>query len=139
MKKSVIILIAIIYVGSIFVVGFFGMQIKAFDTMIYITDIECTNDFINEKIDGTKEIKFDYNPNGDLQENTLILTYDVYPKNSTLKGYNAVKLVYNEEDIKKLAIVDGLKITFLGKGVMSVILKSLDGSNVVENIRIIVY
>ena len=139
MKKSVIILIAIVYIASIFVVGFFGMQIKAFDTMIYITDIECNNENIVVKQDQTKELKFDYNPNGDMQENTLILTYDVYPKNSTLKGYDAVKLVYNENDTKKLAIVDGLKITFLGKGVMSVSLKSLDGSNVIENIRIIVY
>lgn len=137
MKKSVVILIGIIYVASIFVVGFFGMRIKAFDTIIYITDIECSNENLKTKVDGTKELKFDYKIDGDKMENTLILTYDVYPKNSTLKGADAVKLVYDENPL--LAEVDGLKITFLGRGVMTVYLKSLDGSNVIETIKIISY
>jgi len=137
MKKSVIILIGIIYIASIFVVGFFGMQIKAFDTIIYITDIECTNEDIIVNPDKTKKIKFDYNPDGDELENTLIITYEVYPKDSTLKGLDAVELVYSENP--KLATVDGLAITFKARGVMTVYLKSLDGSNVVETITIISY
>ena len=61
MKKSVIILIGIIYIASIFVVGFFGMKIKSFDTIIYITDIECTNENVTTKAKdenpgGTSEI-----------------------------------------------------------------------------------
>jgi len=137
MKKSVVILIGIIYVASIFVVGFFGMKIKAFDTIVYITDIECSNENVKTKADKTKELKFDYKIDGDKMENTLILTYDVYPKNSTLKGADAVKLIYDENPL--LAEVDGLAITFLGRGVMTVYLKSLDGSNVIETIKIISY
>lgn len=142
MKKSVIVLIAIIYVASIFVVGFFGMQIKAFDTIIYITDIECSNENIITKPDKTKEIKFDYDSSKDDMENSLIITYDVYPKDSTLKGSDAVKLVYDTEHkliAKELWIVDGLAITFKSKGVLTFYLKSLDGSNVVETINIIAY
>ena len=138
MKKSVVILIGIIYVASIFVVGFFGMQIKAFDTIIYITDIECTNEDVIANPDGTKKIRFDYKPDGDKMENTLIVTYDVYPKDSSLKGADAVKLVPAGEN-PLLADVDGLKITFKGIGVFTVYLKSLDGSNVVETIKIISY
>lgn len=137
MKKSVIILIGIIYVASIFVVGFFGMQIKAFDAMVYITDIECTNENVTTNPDQTKTIRFDYSADGDLLKNTLILTYDVYPKNSTLKGTDAVKLVYDEE--QRVANIDGLQITFLGRGVLTVYLKSLDGSNVIETIKLIAY
>ena len=137
MKKSIIIIIGIIYIASIFVVGFFGMQIKAFDTIIYITDIECTNENITIKPDGSKTLKFDYNPNADELQNTLIITYNVYPKNSTLKGLDAVKLIYDENE--KLASVDGLAITFKGIGVMTVYLTSLDGSNIIEKVKIIAY
>ena len=142
MKKSVIILIAIIYVASIFVVGFFGIQIKAFDTMIYITDIECTNENVITKPDKSKEIKFDYDASKDDLENSIILTYDVFPKDSTLKGTDAVELVYDREHkliAKELWVVDGLAITFKSKGVLTFYLKSLDGSNVIEIIEIIAY
>lgn len=142
MKKSVIILIGIIYIASIFVVGFFGMQIKAFDTIIYITDIECTNEEVVTKPDKTKEIKFDYDASKDDMENSIIITYEVYPKNSTLKGTEAVKLVYDTTHKlidKELWVVDGLTITFKSKGVLTFYLKSLDGSNVIETINIIAY
>lgn len=137
MRKSVIIMIGIIYIASIFVVGFFGMKVKVFETTVYITDIECTNENIKVKPDESKEILFDYLPDGDEMENTLIITYNVYPKNSTLKGLDAVKLVYDPNP--KLADVDGLMITFKARGVMTVQLKSLDGSNVIETIKIISY
>lgn len=142
MKKSVIILIGIIYIASIFVVGFFGMQIKAFDTIIYITDIECTNEEVVTKIDGTKEIKFDYDASKDDMENSIILTYEVYPSNSTLKGRDAVRLFCDESHKlirNEMWVVDGLTITFKSKGALTFHLKSLDGSNVIETINIIAY
>ncbi len=142
MKKSVIILIGIIYIASIVIVGFFGMQIKAFDTIVYITDIECTNEEVVTKVDGSKEIKFDYDTTKDDMENTIILTYEVFPKNSTLKGTEAVKLTYDTTHKlidKGLWEVDGLTITFKSKGVLTFYLKSLDGSNIIETINIIAY
>ena len=142
MKKSVIILIGIIYVASIFVVGFFGMQIKAFNTIIYITDIECTNEEVVTKIDGTKEIKFDYDANKDDMENSIILTYAVYPSNATAKGKDAVELFCDETHKlirNEMWAVDGLTITFRSKGALTFYLKSLDGSNVIETINIIAY
>lgn len=138
MKKSVVILIGIIYIASIFVVGFFGMKVKSFDTIIYITDIECTNENVKVKADNEKELRFDYDPSGDKMTNTLIITYSVYPENATMKGTEAVKLMYNENP-KLVEEVDGLKITFKGKGVFTVYLKSLDGSNIIETIKIISY
>lgn len=142
MKKSVVILIGIIYVASIFIVGFFGMKIKAFDTIIYITDIECTNEDIITKPNGTKEIKFDYDATKDAMENTIIITYEVFPKNSTLKGRDAVKLSYDDQHkiiTEELWIIDGLTITFRSKGVLTIYLESLDGSNIIETINIIAY
>ena len=138
MKKSVIILIGIIYVASIFVVGFFGMKIKSFNTIIYISDIECTNDDVITKAKDEKELRFDYDPDGDKMTNTLIITYAVYPENATMGGTAAVKLMYNENP-KLVEEVDGLKITFKARGVFTVYLKSLDGSNIIETIKIIAY
>ncbi len=140
MKKSVVILIGIIYIASIFVVGFFGMQIKAFDTIIYITDIECTNEEVVTKPDKTKEIEFDYDASKDDMENSIIITYEVFPKNSTLKGTDAVRLTYDPSHkliTKGLWVVDGLTITFKSRGELTFYLKSLDGSNIIETINIV--
>ena len=137
MKKSVIVLIGIIYIAAIVFVGFFGMKVTAYDEMIYITNIECTNEGIRENADGTKTLRFNYVDGGDVLENTLTLTYKVYPDNSTLKGADAATLVYDENTT--VATVDGLHITFLKKGVLTVQLKSKDGSNITETIRIIAY
>ena len=137
MKKSVVILIGIIYIASIFVVGFFGMKIKAFNTIIYITDIECTNEEVVTKIDGTKEIEFDYDASKDDMENSLILTYSIYPSNATKK---AVQVVYDEKHKlirNELWVVDGLVITFKSRGSLTFQLKSQDGSNVIETINIV--
>ena len=137
MKKSVVILIGIIYIASIVVVGFFGMKITAYDEMIYITDIVCTNEGVKKNPDGTKTIRLDYKENGTVMENTVIITYNVYPKESTLKGSDAVTLLYDKDT--KIATVDGLKVSFLKKGVLTVQLRSKDGSNVIEIVKIIAY
>lgn len=137
MKKSVLILIGIIYISAIVIVGFFGMKVTAYDEMVYITDIVCTNENIRENSDNTKTLRVNYIEGGSVLENTVILTYDVYPKNSTLKGADAVSLVYDENT--KVATVDGLKVTFLKKGVLTVQLKSKDGSNIIETVKIIAY
>ena len=46
MKKSVVILIAIIYIASIALVSFFGLQLKSFDEIIYSTGIDLLNEDI---------------------------------------------------------------------------------------------
>ena len=44
MKKSVIILIAIIYVASIVVVSFYGMAFEIFDPVVYVEKVELEGD-----------------------------------------------------------------------------------------------
>lgn len=43
MKKSVILLIFIIYIASIAVVGFYGIKIKVYDEKVMVEDIICEN------------------------------------------------------------------------------------------------
>ena len=137
MKKSVVIIIGIIYLASIFVVGFFGTKIKAFNEMVYITNIECINEGLVDY--GTyKEIAFDYNPDGTILENSLFIDYKVYPSNSTKRGKDAVEIIADPND--KLFTQDGVTFTFhAAPGLVTVYLHSLDGSNVVEKIDIFVY
>lgn len=137
MKKSVIVLIAIIYVASIFLVGFFGMKLTVYNPIVYITDIECTNEDVVSNADGSKTIFLKYSNSGDVLENSVILNYKVYPENSTLRGANAVEVIYDRET--KVATVDKLTITFLKKGVLTVQLKSLDGSEIIEVVELIAY
>ena len=138
MKKSVIILIGIIYIASIFVVGFLGGKTKAFNEIVYITNIDCTNEGIIDKGNNHKEIEFDYDPDKSIEENALIITYKVYPSESTLKGADAVKVTAMPNDL--LFTQDGVVFKFHNApGILTVKLESLDGSNVKEYIDIIVY
>ena len=52
MKKSVVILILVIYLVSVALVSFFGLQYKTFDEVIYTESIEFLNDDIKTKKDG---------------------------------------------------------------------------------------
>lgn len=50
MKKSVIVLIALIYVASIALVGFLGLKAKTYNEVIYVEKVEILNDYrINSK------------------------------------------------------------------------------------------
>lgn len=142
MKKSVIVLIGIIYIAAIVFVGFFGMKLTAYDEMIYITDIECVNEELKvsndpETNEEQKSIWFKFKQGGNELENTITIKYKVYPENASLKGTDAAKLVYDENT--KVAKVNGLHITFLKKGVLTVQIISKDGSNVIETITLISY
>ena len=162
MKKSVIILIGIIYIASIFVVGFFGMKVKNYNVMVYIEDIECTNEGIRTEANGNKTLKFKYitenpetgEPLTDAEKllmNSVILTYEIFPKNTTLKGKDAVmafpdpdKVVSRDTDPAEytkatVAVVDDLTISFIKPGVLIVNLKSMDGTNITEVVKIIAY
>ena len=44
MKKSVILLIFVIYVASIVVIGFFGVKIASYNPTIYVSSIEILNE-----------------------------------------------------------------------------------------------
>lgn len=138
MKKSVIVLISIIYIAAIFVVGFIGAQRTVFNEIVYITDIECTNEGVVDLGNNHKEIMFDYDEDKSIDENAVIITYKVYPSDSTLKGADAVDVYAIPND--KLFTQDGVVFKFHNApGIVTVQLESLDGSNIKEYVDIIVY
>lgn len=44
MKKSVLIVIGLVYIASILIIGFFGMRQVVYSNIIYVREIECINE-----------------------------------------------------------------------------------------------
>ena len=129
MKKSVVILIALIYIAAIALVSFFGLQFKVFEEVVPVESVEITNEgqkyspsqgdyiilFPNEK--GERRLKIDYRINPDNASNT------------------EVDFAYEKKDV---ASVDEYGVvTFTGPGMLKVTIIAQDGSNAEDSILII--
>ena len=112
MKKSVIILIALIYVVAIALVSFFGLQFKVFEEVIPVEKIEILNepdDYLekpNENGEGSVQVPYVFikpNANG---EYVYQLNYHVYPDDASNKKVN---FSFDESTTKGVTISeDGL-------------------------------
>ena len=129
MKKSVVIIIALIYVASIALVSFFGLQFKVFEEVVSVESVKIINEgqkyseslgdyvviYPDEK--GERRIQIDYRVNPDNASNTT------------------VDFAYEEVDY---ATVDEFGVvTFTGPGVLKVRVIATDGSNAEDTILII--
>ena len=143
MKKSVIIAILLIYIGSIFAVNFFGLQMKIFEGTEYVTKIECTgvelereknNKVTLKETDGYQKYYFAYVggtfSEGDTSNTNVVkINYRVYPDNAT----NAqLDILYDETSMAGRVVVkeDTMEVVFLKRGGINLTLKAIDGSNV---------
>ena len=128
MKKSVAILIGIIYVVSIVVVGFFGLKVKGYDTTTYVTEVTFVGNELSEMEDGTKyvTIKFD-------EVQTYQLKWRVSPEDAT---HPEVNFGYDETTTVGEVSQSGL-VTFYKKGVITVFIHSSDGSSKTDYIKVI--
>jgi hypothetical protein len=98
MKKSVIILIFLIYAASIAMVGFLGLQAKSYNDVIYAESLEIINDYKVDSNTGNKYIVF--NPT-DKSDKTLQLECKVLPDNTSDK-----KIIYSLDPECKTATID---------------------------------
>ena len=136
MKKSVVILIAIIYVASIALVSFFGLQYQTFFEVVYTTDIELLNPDIMTSPEGKKYVVIDPQPDGTYMYQ---IDYRVHPDNATNDG---VLFVYNEEKAEKLSITvdENGVVKFSPKGgTITVQLIAKDGSGASATLEIITW
>lgn len=97
MKKSVIILISLIYVASIALVGFLGLQAKSYNDVIYAESLEILNDYTVERETGNKIIVF--RPTDG--ENSLQFECKVTPDNAS-----DTKIIYALDSDCKFATID---------------------------------
>lgn len=149
MKKSVVILIALIYVASIALVSFFGLQFKVFNEEVYVDKIELLN-LEEEKSKGNyqrieKQGITDENGNpvydefikvSILETQQYDLNLRVYPDNATNKKIN-----YSiETSPNGCATIDENGVLTLHKtGTVKVIMSSADGSGAQTSVTIIIH
>lgn len=92
MKKSVIILIALIYVASIVLVSYLGLKAKSYNDIIYPESLVIENEYYTVKGEKHIDVKANDDGTGTLQFNCKILPDDA--KNKTIiytLGDEAVK------------------------------------------------
>ncbi len=129
MKKSVVILIALIYIASVALVSFFGLQFKVFEEVIPVERVEITNE-------GQKhsDLHGDYvvirpDANGDVRYE---IKYRVYPDNAS---NSVVDFAY--EDVDWVSQDENDVFTFTKSGSIKIRVIATDGSNVEDTITII--
>lgn len=154
MKKTIVIITLAVYIASIAIVNFFGLEIKMYDGEIYITSIQCdTVTLHNEnpielypttylgangdiplfeftfipKVDGT-----DYTYDDEsiaTNPNAIELTPIVNPYNA---DKYAIEYVYDSEAMEGVAVFreDIATLVFLKPGtIFTITIKSTDGLN----------
>ena len=128
MKKSVLIVIGLVYIASILIIGFFGMRQVVYSNIIYVGEIEC----INEEARDMSEYKLiivDY-----IEGNTGVqLSYRVTPDDATNKD---VRFIYDEN--QTVATVTDLgTVVFNSPGLIVVRIASTDGTIASETVWIV--
>ena len=134
MKKSVIVLIGLIYVASIVFIGFFGMKITAYNATVYATSLSCINEDVRVSANNIKSIVFDYKENAPAEENVYLLVWRVYPENTTNKS---VKFVY--DNTNTVASIDSAGRIWIKKtGVLTFQIVSNSNETINETITLLV-
>lgn len=127
MKKSVIILIGIIYIMAIAMVSFFGLKTQVYEEKIYISSIEILNENVKTTSNGEKYMIVNY------ADGPIIIERKIYPENATKK---VVEYAYDETN--QIATVDQMGVvTFEGPGALTVYIMAKDGSGVITTLKII--
>ena len=129
MKKSVIILIAIIYIASIAVVSFFGLKYKVFEEEIFVEEIRILNEGLKENEEWGKYVVIRKNENGEWRYQ---IQCRVLPDDATNKK---VKFAYDHQS--KATVTDDGIVTFSEPDMVTVEIVPLDGSDVSAKITII--
>ena len=132
MKKSVVIIIAMIYGLSIIAVTLFGIKHKTFNEIIYVQQIEIIEENASFRQDGTKYIMLSDDENGKCEYQ---LKWKVTPENPT----NAA-VTFNYDKQKTYVTVDenGL-VTFTDMGSITITITATDGTSVSDSIQLIYY
>ena len=121
MKKSVVILIALIFIASVVSVSFFGLQFKTFDEVVYVESIEIFDEKMKVADTGEQYVVIRPDANGVRQYQ---INYRVYPDNATDPG---VTFAYDEQNTN-VSIDENGVVTFKKSGVITVQVIANDGS-----------
>ncbi len=151
MKKTIVIVILVVYIASIAVVNFFGLEIKVFDGITYVDEIYCESITIHnqepvtldpkQNLDGKPLFMFDFisapedepyttddesivqNPNA------VQINYEVFPH---LADETGVIFEYDKDAMEGVVVFHEISRTFVflqPNRAITVTIKAIDGSN----------
>ena len=121
MKKSVVILIALIFIASVVCVSFFGLKFKTFNEIVYVQSIEILDENLKTDDQGEKYVVIYPDEKG---ERKYQIKYRVHPDNATDDG---VTFAYDQQNTAVTVDEDGV-VTFAKKGAVTVQIIAKDGS-----------
>ena len=158
MKKTIVIVILAVYIASIAVVNFFGLEIKVFDGITYVEDILCESITVQNQNPVTLEPKqmlgdkplfmFEFTPSADgfgyttddesiiRNPNAVQINYEVFPH---LADETGVQFEYDKEANEGVVVFHELSRTFVflqPNRMITITIKATDGSNVSTTIAI---
>ena len=152
MKKTIVIILLVVYIASSAVVNFFGLEIKIFDGIIYVEQIKCNTITVRNENAVTLEPKqmlggkplfiFDFIPADEdnpytidaesiiNNPNAVQINYEVLPH---LANETGVKFEFDEETNADIVVFHELSRTFVflkPNRAVTVTIRATDGSNV---------
>ena len=157
MKKTIVIVILAVYIASIAVVNFFGLEVRQFDSITYVTSIQCdtvifhgdnsrvlTPEQYAGKDGNTPVFVFDFIPaptdapytldNLDTNPNIIQIDYEVMPH---LADVTDVKFEYDlDAGVAVFHELSGSFVFLKPDVALTITIKATDGSNVSTQLRI---
>ena len=150
MKKAILIIILVVYIASIAVVNFFGLDIKVFDSVTYVDEILCESITVQnqnpvtlppkQSLGGNPLFIFDFVPSPVdkpyttedesviTNPNAVHINYEVFPHTADEGG---VAFEYDKEAMAGVVIFHELSRTFVflqPNRAITVTIKAIDGS-----------
>ena len=152
MKKTIVVILLVVYIASIAVVNFFGFEVKIFDGVTYVQQIQCNNVTVQNETPVTVESTqmlggkplfiFDFIPEDENNPytseaesiignpNAVQINYEVLPH---LANETSVKFEYDKETNEGVVVFHEISRTFVflkPNRAITVTIRATDGSNV---------
>ena len=159
MKKTLIIIILVVYIASIAIVNFFGLEIKVFDGITYVESIECATITVQNENPVTLEPKqqlhgkplfvFEFIPAPEdapyttedesiiTNPNAVQINYEVFPH---LADETSVKFEYDLNAAEGVVVFHEVSKTFVflkPNKIITITVRSTDGSNKSTQIQVV--
>ena len=131
MKKSVIILITLIYITSVALVSFFGLQFKVFEEIIPVERVEITNEGLDHNDTWGDYTVISPNEKGELRYQ---IHYRVYPENAS---NSKVNFSYQASPEGCATIDEYGVVSFSSAGMVKVFVITADGGDAQDTVTII--
>ena len=130
MKKSVVIIIGVIYGLSIVLVTLFGLRAQTFNEIVYVSQIEVIEELASFRSDGSKYIILTPDEEG---KRDYQINWKVSPDNAT---NTAVTFDYDKTKTNVSVDENGL-VSFSAPGSVTVTVTAKDGTSKSDSILII--